>query len=256
MNENKLTEINSKFYQKCEVVMLPTEKATAIVLFDKTAEKRFRDKLVYSPDVTEYREKDEISQHLYILSSEEIKEEKVYGIFKDEIGYTIEQEGVLCFHIPSKNGKGSLTFPYPRNFKNDVKKIIATTDKSLIYKISVDCGSSVGNTIAIKNLPRPSDDFIKAFVKKQGRIDKVLVEYENINVTKKEDYQYNDKTGGNLNYVWKLKVAPDNTITIKPIQEEKASWNKEEVIQLIVNAIYYGIDLNGNLSDKWLEQNL
>ena len=30
---------------------------------------------------------------------------------------------------------------------------------------------------------------------------------------------------------YKIKVSPDNTITIKPIQEEKTSWNKEEVIR-------------------------
>jgi hypothetical protein len=33
-------------------------------------------------------------------------------------------------------------------------------------------------------------------------------------------------------------------------------YTKEKVIELITDAINYGINYNGNLSDKWIEQNL
>lgn len=32
-----------------------------------------------------------------------------------------------------------------------------------------------------------------------------------------------------MNKQYKLKVAPDNTTTIKPVQEEKTFWNREEL---------------------------
>ena len=73
-----------------------------------------------------------------------------------------------------------------------------------------------------KSLPRPSYDFIQAFVEKQGKIDKVLVE---VICDKLSQCNCTD------NYSClgtKFKVAPDNTITIKPF-EEKTSWNREEL---------------------------
>lgn len=185
-------------------------------------------------------------QHLYILSSEEIKEENVYGIFNNEIGYTIKQRDVLCFHIPAKNGRGSFTFPYPRNFKNDVKKIIATTDSSLFSD------TIRGEIFAlVTKFPRPSDDFIKAFVEEQGKIYKVLVEYIYKEGLGSATTDINNNRLGD-----KLKIAPDNTITIKPF-EEKASWNKEEVIEILKKFDIEMGDTHGPTTrNKWIEENL
>lgn len=65
-----------------------------------------------------------------------------------------------------------------------------------------------------KSLPRLSDDFIKAFVKAQGKIDKVLVEYEKL-----EEPTFDGNSEKYAEYA--LKVAKDNTVTIRAIQEEK-----------------------------------
>ena len=72
------------------------------------------------------------------------------------------------------------------------KKIIATTDEELGY------GDEFG---AFYQLPRPSNEFLKKYCE-LGGVDKVLVEYELCN---------------NVGYLdsEKLKVASDNTITIK-----------------------------------------
>jgi hypothetical protein len=58
----------------------------------------------------------------------------------------------------------------------------------------------------------------------------------------------------------KLKLAPDNTITIKPVKD---SWNREELEKLLFKIAQYAIrsEKSGqkfqlsNL-DKWIEENL
>jgi len=127
--------------------------------------------------------------HLYIISDEEIKEGDWYY---NSSSKTIHQSN------------GIEIFDY-RKDKQVNWKIIASTNSELKEE-NVLC-----NDIP---LPRPSDDFLKAFVKAQGKIDKVLVEYfEQI-----PDWEDDLLTP---EYETVLKVVRDNTITIKPIQKEK-----------------------------------
>ncbi len=93
--------------------------------------------------------------------------------------------------------KSHQDFPLNHYAKKDFKKVIATTDESL-------------------NLPRPSDSFIKKYCE-LGGIDEVLVDYEENWVNDYMDAGY---------YEYKLKVAPDNTITIHPI---KSTYTREEI---------------------------
>lgn len=229
--KDKLTVIGSKFYQECEVVILPTKEQRWNNGHDDRYEcYSFVDKKLYSRQSNAYNWS---LSHLYILSSEEIKEGDLC-LIDNNVGQSKGYQVLQCKKIDIDNG-----WYYFKDFKTGrCKKIIATTDFSL--------GHWNGEVIIgnFKSLPRPSDDFIKAFVEKQGKIDKILIEYQ-------RPVHYSGEYFEN-----KLKVSPDNTITIKPIQEEKTSWNREEVIQLIANAIYYGIDLNGNLSDKRIKKNL
>ena len=161
--------------KKCKVVMLPTDEKANVYL-RRDGELRFQD----------WNKKDTINfpeikqgQHLYILSDDEIK----YGdwiMFKsdykgqEEIGKALMIGNELCIQIQNTKKSGSLTFPYPRNFTNDVKKIIATTDQSL----KLDCYQLPDFTTQC-SLPKPSNEFIKEFCKKGG-IDEVMVEYEEI----------------------------------------------------------------------------
>lgn len=230
MNE-KLIQIGGKSYKEAQVIMLPTETKSDLWLMHNKSQG-----LMYLKTASVL---DGEPQHLYIISSEEIKE----GDWYIKNNFSVHQSA--CGEIE----KG--------DYKN-CKKIIATTDESLTYKISVDCGSSVGNTLHTKNLPRPSDDFLKAFVKAQGKIDKVLVEYETKYKKECNCFKADITDGCNIpehfEIISVLKVAPDNTITIKSV-EEKTSWSREEVLKLLKYAWGYKNE-SIQTFDEWIQENL
>jgi len=125
-----------------------------------------------------------IQQHLYILSDDEIKEgDWVY----ERVMNCIMQIGK---DVSLKRCQKSLL----------VNKIIATTDQSL----KLNCYQLL-DFITQCSLPKPSNEFIQEFCKKDG-IDEVIVEYEEI-------LPFNEKSG------YKPKVAPDNTILIYPVED-------------------------------------
>jgi len=251
MND-KLIQIGGKSYKQCEIIMLATEKAqlnalcltasSKLILLDGKDWETVNNVAGFRP------------QHLYILSSEEIKEGD--WCYHPEVGqeYTIvdtRKEGNDRYSKGQHPAQGIFKYKETTNtWYKKCKKIIATTDFSLSHW---NGEVIIGN---FKSLPRPSDDFIKAFVEKQGKIDKVLVE---VICNKLSQCNCTD------NYSClgtKFKVAPDNTITIKPIQEEKAFWSRKEVIKLCMDAMLYSyMDLPENLTpiqgmNKWIEENL
>lgn len=156
------------------------------------------------------------NQHLYLLSDDEIKE----GDWFLEKGLRIS------------------VFPNYLTDTNECKKIIATTDKSLV--VSKDTG-----IVGIEyNLPQPSESFIQKFIyayNNDDPITEVMVEYNHLQSTT------------DLNEEWLKVNSSDNTITIRKMKD---SWTREEVINLCREAINYGKDYNGNLSEKWIEYNL
>lgn len=206
-----------KKYEKCKVVMLPTEKAIGSSIgFNNSGQK-----LTYYPD--KHVNILDVPQHLYFLSDEHITKCPVYSWFYNEKTKKVVQK---------------LTNNYENHFEDHwYKKIIATTDSSL-------------------NLPRPSNEFIKAYCDKGG-INEVLIEY----VCKTIPTPGRELHGTQI-YV--LKVADDNTITIKPIKD---SWNREEVIELLSKAISnhcmlsisdqpYNEKEKDELIDNWISKNL
>lgn len=167
--------------------------------------------------------------HLYFLSDEKIKEGDWY--LNNDILFRADDV--------FDNGNNP-------NQNKDNKKIIATTDSYLNEQDRFN-GKSWENL-----LPRPSNEFLKKYCE-LGGIDEVMVEYEGI--------EWLDRP---LEYF--LKVAPDNTITIKPIQPKtytQESYNKQEVIQILTgyhNAFNtrkgkFG-DLLRKQLDDWVKQNL
>lgn len=142
---NKLKEINGRYYQECEVVMLPTDKKANIgadnwYLHNKQI-------LIINNLVS----------NLYFLSNEKIKDgdwfmNRQYMIEEGKEEYAIWKCGDIT---PNSNPK----------------KIIATTDTSLTIIDYTDCEYP---------LPQPSKEFIQAYIKayNEGKpITKVLVEY-------------------------------------------------------------------------------
>ena len=229
MNE-QVIQIGGKSYKQCDIVMLLTKEQRWKIgneHDDRYEFYSFVDKKLYSRQSNAHNWS---LSHLYILSSEEIKEGNQYLIYNGQIckTFTYGERRDICFKIDND-------IVYCQN--NKWRKIISTTNSEL-------------------NLPRPSDDFIKSYIKAQGKIDKVLVE---VICNKLSQCNCTD------NYSClgtKFKVAPDNTITIKPIQEEKAFWSRKEVIKLCMDAMLYSyMDLPENLTpiqgmNKLIEENL
>lgn len=254
--KEELIQIGGKSYKKCDVVMLPTKEQRWKVgnqHDDRYESYSFVDKKLYSRQSNAHNWS---LSHLYILSSEKIKEGDWYM-------YCHFGEWIISNSRETLKNKTNTL----ENLNKDdyFKKIIATTDDLIVTK---QIGTiSTGKAFNSKLLPRPSDDFIRAFVKAQGKgFDKVLVEY--IKLEEPTD------DGNSKKYIqYDLKILPDNTITIKPIQEQKTSWSREELELffkwMLDNRVY--LDTNGcieykipyekeqgmsDIFDKYLKQNL
>lgn len=163
------------------------------------------------------------TNHLYILSEDEIK------------------EGDWFVKIRGFNGKPSLYKEKKAAFLNsewlnssdvnDCFKVIASTDQSL-------------------ELPEPSKAFIEKYVdlyNKGQQIEEVNVEYELVG---------HSTTLGIEN--WEPKVSSDNTITIRKIKD---SYTRDEVVELFDKLnqdlqTEYNVDCPYSVIEHWLKENL
>lgn len=199
MNED-LIQVDGKFYKRSSIVMLPTERATNIY-------KDHKDKLWYwaSPTL-----ETSIAQHLYFLSNEEIKEGDT--ILCDDRN-NISEQPIYSIQTVNKISNGWIftNESVGEGHNSDwTKKIIATTDESL--KIDYYDSDSYGIPQKL-SLPRPSNEFLKKYCE-LGGIDEVMVEYYS---------ETEHKTPAGTIYDISpslLKVAPDNTITIKSMKNK------------------------------------
>lgn len=142
------------------------------------------EKLYFNPTTMHIPVKPE-PQHLYFISDDEIKDRD--WCYDNFLGL------VFQFEI----GEANSDF-----IKKHIKKIIATTDEELNKDLIYD-GEYFDSEFK-KGLPRPSKEFLKKYCE-LGGIDKVLVEY---------DCDHSQMPNKVIDI---LKVAPDNTITIYPI---------------------------------------
>jgi hypothetical protein len=158
----KTIEINGKQYQEYDVVMLPTEIMTGIVLhgtgidpyYDTNTNAGMFDALNAVQNIGG------ICQHLYFISDEKIvKEDWVY----DEYNNKIYQATDVVIH----NMKSLDYEPF-------LKKIIATTDETLsVVK------ERAGDNIWTRQLPQVPKQFVEHFIESYNtgnKISKVLVE--------------------------------------------------------------------------------
>lgn len=123
---------------------------------------------------------------------------------------------------------------------NSMLKVIATTNENL-------------------NLPRPSNEFIVKFAKKNGNISEILVEYETLKrVQNSTNYELDDiidEDGEKIASIDRfepyklttLKIAKDNTITIRKIKSE---FTREEVLTLLKKAYDLGKRYHHNDIDE------
>jgi hypothetical protein len=219
-------------YKKCKIVMLPTNKKSKLVLSFK--ENNFNQlvepKLSLIQEEANYQFSNIQSQHLYIISDEEIKEGDWYMSKLHSI-------------ISKYNGIEKLPDGW--------KKIIATTDFTLEIDHPFDDKGDLDFP-----LPGFSQSCIEYFVK----------QYNKGNIITEVDVKYGytiDKSEGpfSRSREYFLKIDDDNNINIKPIKE---SWDKDEVYNMTnkvreylkdgwkndtINRVFYDFD-------RWFEENL
>lgn len=97
-------------------------------------------------------------------------------------------------------------------------------------------------------LPQIPQSFVESFVKAEGKIDEVEVEYEDWHDT--EDAKP---------FKPRLKLNKDNTINITPVEEKM--YSKEEVMMHLYNlagniAYKNSITIDGRYITGWIKNNL
>lgn len=252
-----LKEIEDKYYQHCNVVMLPIQ-SKAVRL----------GQLVIGPgnNLFSSRQSNDIgtltAYELYITSDEEIKE----GDW-----FICNQAAQQCVEVRKDS---DYTYKIINKFNGEIQyhskhwkdKIIATTDTSL-RRMGDDGIVDIALGLEISYIP---ESFIKYFIEEYNKgnvITDVLVEYEKILNPQWESYfeytnycmingysnQWYDKEILKVNY-------KDNNITIKKVKD---SWNRKEHSKSLSDL---GRDLSRTFNlpfkdsleftMKWIEENL
>jgi len=226
-------------FKRCKVVMLSTNQKANELCIRK-----------YTDDKLYFLHGGGISQNLYFLSDDEIK----------------EGDWMICDFIHNPDDS-----PYYQ-LHNDFgmagkccKKIIATTDNILAMLIP----DPIIRT-APTYFPIPSQSFIEKYIKEYNNgtpITEVLVEYEDCGTEDKQslgELPHQDSTYGTFYMGHKLKInLKDNTITIKKVKD---SWTREEVIKFLHNIaqdaisepeiFVTGICFDKDKFNNWIESNL
>lgn len=230
-------------FKKARVIMLPTSQKInrGIWLRKKNS---FDDPYLFFNMIVPPTQSNECYQHLYIISDEKPKAGDWYYIYIKGLHSNPQINQLL---------KSDIESGLYEKWKADCKKIIATTDTSLIFKK----GYSVSQGEYNESFPQPSKEFIKKYVDSYNKgevITDILVEYEN--------YILNQSRIGLANVtLQRLKInSKDNTITVKKLKD---SWNREEVIDILH---VYGLNLIEQIEtkslkeqvdiNKWIEENL
>ena len=114
-------------------------------------------------------------QHLYIISNKDKKNGEEFRKLAKIGNWYIDKDNKICLYQDS----------VPSYHYLNAKLILATTDPSL-------------------KLPRLLNSFLLKYTKERGKINEILVEFEEIAL-------------GNYYFEYRPKIAFDNTITIKPV---------------------------------------
>ena len=234
---------------KANVVMLPANSESIIWKYKNKLQPLFKTSVLLPHP--EYGE----SQHLYIISDDEIKESDLPCHIYHKGTNTMQKIDMVNV-LKDANKEG--------------KKIISATDSSLTNKKRK---SSLGGTFYIdKPLPQPSRSFIEKYIEEYNKgniITDVLVECEiacnkcNSNLFEECWSARECSRNYSENYLKPKVNSKHNTIYIHRIKD---SWNREEVIEfgkLILDTFHSeGRTKSGNPRlarikyDKWIKKNL
>jgi hypothetical protein len=233
---SSLIEKEGKHYIKGKVVMLATDRDSPIAL-----EEAGRLKFIGVMNNGYLKTSTQQPQYLYIISDDEIKDGDWF--MSAFFSYPIHNIESLRNR---PGGLGWTTEELNKDFKGH--KIIATTDPSL--KIDYDNTTLISKYWSGKQLPQPSESFIKAYIEAYNNgnvIEDVLVEW---------DFRFIEELGVSDPFANQLKLKDNNII----IRKVKDSWTREEVEQLLSDLgadLYHKRIGNGLASiEKWIEENL
>lgn len=218
-----------KLKLKCKVIAIEAEKDCYSNLVLNKSSKELSLLAGYIKENPAYKPK-----HLYFVSDEKVKEgdwfiyrNKLYNEFKESVTPSVTT-------YIRKYPNNEVHEQFSEVYLSYCKKIVATTDISL-------------------GLPLIGNAFIAKYIKFKGDIDEVM-----LNV---ESYTETTYDGGiDISYpVKKVSVRDDNTVIISPV---KSSWNRNEVLYLIEQAMKEGVNLTlrkeefNEVHSKFLTDNL
>lgn len=178
--------------KEIQVIMLPTDSFSVLY---KT------DKLYYYTTPKENGIGNCQNQHLYFISDDSIKEGD----------WCIDQMAGEIFKM-GKQADVANRFHHGNN-----KKIIATSNPELWTKTKIE--NTEGHFLN-KPLPKISSSFIEEYVNKQGKTDKVMLEYEG--ETRWDNKTYID------NPVYIPKLTSNGEVIVVP-SDEKKMYTRDEV---------------------------
>ena len=182
--------------KRVKVIMLPTEDLTSVIKQGTSSTLYY-----YSNPISADTKYSYANQHLSFVSDEELK------------------DGEWCYKNSMKKGNKVFKYDSSNIWHKGAYKIVATTDKSLVYLTN--------NGRVAHNLPQIPESFIKHYCE-VGGIDEVEIEYmENFIDAYTED-RVRRFYGKHI-----IKVDFNNCVIIHPIIKE--SWNREELITTVID---------------------
>jgi hypothetical protein len=287
----KTIQINNKHYIECDVVMLPTDKATKIFLSKE------KDAISTMPV-------DTVSigygQHLYITSDEEIKEGETGYVHFNKIWGEIQPDGgkiVKVIGLYQKSPNHSREYIIEGNSTVNISdcsgKIIAATDSKLHLKCScgefdyMNCQQQMCEMTSLLQIP---SIFIENYIEynKGNVISKVFVEVKQLpfSTPNKKQFEFGVFADENNEISITLHEVEPKYISLERAKKyakhqhylgtqskelvefedwaldspvEPKVYSKEEVVKLIKTyhaefAVYPTMNLD--LRDIWITQNL
>jgi hypothetical protein len=199
------------------------------------------------------REPLSIGHHLYLTSNDNIKAEDWYLLYSHGMRKRPTNERVgagwnLHQHTSSIIDKLAMLTP-----SEDKKKIVATTNANLWSHYDLKMASTLNQPGIIAKIPK---HLINYFAENQGKVDEVMVEYEDIHSAKMpKNFMDYIETGGGMPIIQgsetivagKLKLNDNGEIIWKRIDEK--TYTRNEIKDIIA-------EWKGNrVFDDWFDKN-
>jgi len=220
----KAIEINGKYYLECHIVMTPTEKSDSIL-----SKNILTNNIKYASILCD-ESLGSVSQHLYILSDEEIKEgDWCLNITTNKIGKCTEVNNTLI-----KTLIGEEDYFDELSSKDSFKKIIATTDSSLnsgLQSGKIYTKQAKGTAYEPDTIYKINQDFINHFITEYNKGNIIIKGH--VEVEEKRYFESNKelRSGPNNGFYYKHKFVTnfDNEIYIRIIPSEDELNGLDEV---------------------------